>query len=82
MNYKVSKILLFIIPCPINRDERSPWRAVTICIQPHIKKRITPQKLLPLPWDNPRKERKDSKPRRTMPISRKRLDIVTKRFGS
>ena len=74
--------MLFIIPCPINRDERSPWRAATICIQPHIKKRITPQKRLPLPWDNARKERKDSKPRRTMPISSKRLDIVTKRFGS
>lgn len=32
----------------------------TICIQPHIKKRITPQKLLPLPWDkemsNPQKK--------------------------
>lgn len=53
----------------------------TICIQPHIKKRITPQKLLPLPWDNARKERKDSKPRRTMPGSRERFEEVKKRIG-
>ena len=23
-----------------------------ICIQPHVRKRITPRQLLPLPWDN------------------------------
>ena len=46
------------------------------------QKNAFPQKLLPLPWDNARKERKGSKPRRTMSGSRERLDIVTKRFGS
>lgn len=53
----------------------------TICIQPHIKKRIIPQKRLPLPWDNARKERKDSKLRRAMPGSRERFEEVKKRIG-
>jgi len=36
--------------------ERGEWERMrllaSICIQPHIKKKITAQKLLPLPWDN------------------------------
>ena len=50
-------------------------------IQLTAKKRIAPQKLLPLPWDNACKERKGSKPRRTMPGSRERLEEVKKRIG-
>lgn len=27
-----------------------------ICIQPHVRKRITPRQLLPLPWGNKKSE--------------------------
>jgi len=37
-------------------DERSEWErmrlSATIAIQPHLKQKITAQKLLPLPWDS------------------------------
>lgn len=36
-------------------DERERWEQTRIlawfCVQPHVKKRITPKQLLPLPWD-------------------------------
>lgn len=35
--------------------ERGGWERMrllaSITIQPHVKRRVTPQKLLPLPWD-------------------------------
>ena len=35
------------------RDEWERMRLLaTICIMPHTKKRVTPQGLLPLPWEN------------------------------
>ncbi len=35
------------------RDEWERTRTLAaICIQPHIRKKITPRQLLPLPWDN------------------------------
>lgn len=37
-------------------DERSAWEQMrllaTISIQPHVKRKMKPQTLLPLPWDN------------------------------
>lgn len=37
-------------------SERAEWErmrlAVTIIIQPHVKKRMRPQELIPFPWDN------------------------------
>ena len=37
-------------------DERSAWERMrllaTISIQPHVKRKMKPQTLLPLPWDN------------------------------
>jgi hypothetical protein len=37
-------------------DTRSNWEQMrmlaTIVIQPHVRKRITPKQLLPLPWDD------------------------------
>jgi len=36
-------------------DNRDRWERMrllaAICIQPHLKHRVTPDKLLPLPWD-------------------------------
>ncbi len=38
------------------RIERQSWERTrilaAICIQPHVKNRIHPERLLPLPWDN------------------------------
>lgn len=37
-------------------DEQSAWERMrllaTIIIQPHVKRKMKPQTLLPLPWDN------------------------------
>lgn len=63
---------------------RGDWERMrvlaSICIQPHVKKTVTPKKLLPLPWDNARKERKDSRPRATVPGDRKRFEEVVGRL--
>lgn len=32
----------------------------TITIQPHVKGKLTPQKLLPLPWDRQKAPREDA----------------------
>lgn len=40
-------------------DYRNDWERMrllaTICIQPHIKNKITPHKLIPFAWDNQKK---------------------------
>ena len=37
-------------------QEREAWERTrilaAICIQPHVKEKITPTRLLPLPWDS------------------------------
>lgn len=39
-----------------SRDEWERMRMLaTISIQPHVSKKVTPQRLLPLPWDSERK---------------------------
>ena len=45
------------------RDSWERARIVAaICIQPHVKKRITPRQLLPLPWDNKKSEIRNNAP--------------------
>jgi hypothetical protein len=45
------------------RDEWERARIMaTILIQPHITRKITPEKLLPLPWDKKRKSEKTKTP--------------------
>ena len=43
------------------RETREAWERMrimaAITIQPHVKGRMTPKKLLPFPWDNGRDER-------------------------
>ena len=44
------------------QGERRSWERMrllaAVCIQPHVRKRISPQQLIPLPWDKaPRKEK-------------------------
>jgi hypothetical protein len=42
--------------------EKGDWERMrllaAICIQPHVKKKITPQALVPLPWDNGKRKQK------------------------
>lgn len=53
-----------------------------IVIQPHVKKKMTPRKLLPMPWD-----KKKSTPRRghapglTAEQQRRRLEELARRLG-
>lgn len=55
---------------------RGEWERMrllaTISIQPHIKKSITPQKLLPFSWDHENDQDKQVAPRRTMTASEQR----------
>ena len=45
----------------------------TITIQPHIKRRLTPQQLLPLPWEKP----KDTRPH--PPSTKERVQKVMRK---
>lgn len=51
-------------------DTRDAWERMrllaAIDVQPHVRRRLTPRQLLPLPWDAPRKEEaKPAAPRLT-----------------
>lgn len=68
------------------RENREAWERArtiaTILIQPHVKKgnKVTPQQLLPLPWDkkqNPRSE----VPQLTAEEKRKRFEELAHRLG-
>ena len=65
---------------------RGEWERVrtlaAIIIQPHVKKAVTPKKLLPFPWDETRKERKDSRPRPTAEEGRKRFEEMVGHLGN
>ena len=65
-----------------NRDcwERARILA-TIIIQPHIKKRITPQQLLPFPWDKKRRHPQNDGPKLTPEEEHERFIAVTHRLG-
>lgn len=52
----------------------------TISIQPHVKSKLTPQKLLPLPWDNKRPQRTDA-PKLTKEQQHKRFKELLHRLG-
>ena len=66
------------------QQERSAWERMrmqaAITIQPHVKGRITPQRLLPFPW-----EKEMKKPRRkatTAEEDRKRMEEVLRKVRS
>lgn len=65
---------------------RGEWervrRLAAISIQPHVKKTATPKKLLQFPWDDTRKERKDSRPRPTAEEGRKRFEEMVGHLGN
>lgn len=54
----------------------------TIVIQPHVKKKLTPEKLLPLPWDRKRGEAAQSdEPQLTKEQKHERFKDLLHRLG-
>lgn len=69
-------------------DFKSDWQRMrllaTIVIQPHLSKGhgITPEKLLPFPWDKQKtKTHRDNIPTLTAAEQRKRMEELVKRLG-
>lgn len=65
------------------RQEHDAWERTrvlaAICIQPHVKGRMTPEKLLPLPWDK-KQIRKNNVPELTRAEDKKRFDDLLRRL--
>lgn len=53
----------------------------TITIQPHLAKgrKVTPERLLPFPWDH--QKHKDEAPKMTAAEQRKRMEELVAKFG-
>lgn len=65
-----------------NRDSWERARTVAaIIIQPHIKKKITPRQMLPLPWDKQKEDRGNDAPKLTAEEQRKRFEEVARQLG-
>lgn len=68
-------------------DFKDAWQRMrmlaAITIQPHLAKgkSITPEKLLPLPWDKTKEKRKSDKPRMTAEEQRKRMAELARKLG-
>lgn len=64
---------------------RNDWeRARTIAaiiIQPHVKKKITPKQLLPLPWDKEHKPDVKNTPKLTAEEQRRRFEELVHQLG-
>lgn len=64
-------------------DYKDDWARMrmlaAIVIQPHLKKKITPQKLLPFPWESATEKPKGKAPRLTAAESLKRFEKLAKR---
>lgn len=54
----------------------------TIVIQPHLAKgrKITPEKLLPFPWDHEKKQKEDT-PQMSAADQRKRMEELVAKLG-
>ena len=50
-------------------------------IQPHVKKKLTPEKLLPLPWDRKKKRAAADAPKLTKEQQHQRFKELLHRFG-
>lgn len=64
---------------------RDAWErtrtAAAIIIQPHVKNKITPKQLLPLPWDKEKQSIRSEVPKLTAEEKRKRFEEVVHRLG-
>lgn len=62
------------------RDEWERMRLLAcITVQPHVKGRVTPQGLMPLPWDNEGMQKKAAAPAMSKEEQRKRFELLAKR---
>lgn len=77
----------FDVACKMfrNRQEsrsRDDWERMrllaTICIQPHVKNKITPSKLIPFPWDRKKSGNGDNL---TMEERQERMAEAIKKLG-
>ena len=50
-----------------------------ITVQPHVKGRVTPQGLMPLPWDDAGRQKKAADPTMSKEEQRKRFEQLAKR---
>ena len=65
-----------------NRDAWERARTIAaIVIQPHVKKKITPLQLLPLPWDKKKQNCHSEAPKLTAEERLKRFEEVVHRLG-
>lgn len=68
-------------------DFKDEWQRMrllaAIVIQPHLAKnrKITPEKLLPFPWDKKRTKRSNDKPELTPEQQRKRMAELADKLG-
>ena len=68
-------------------DFKDEWQRMrllaAIVIQPHLAKnrKITPEKLLPFPWDKKRAKCSSDKPKLTPEQQRKRMAELTEKLG-
>ena len=61
------------------RDEWERMRLLAcITVQPHVKGRVTPQGLMPLPWDNAGMQKKAAAPTMGKEEQRKRFEALAK----
>ena len=62
----------------LERSEHMAWEVArthaAIAIQPHVRKRITPRQLLPLPWDDKKPESKEQMPGLSRDEHRRRFE--------
>lgn len=65
-----------------NRDawERARITAAII-IQPHVKKKLSPKQLLPMPWDKIKEKPRHEEPQLTAEEKRKRFESAVKRLS-
>ena len=63
-------------------NQRESWEQMrllaTISIQPHIKKKITPKQLLPMPWDSEKPT--DNAPKLSREEQQKRFESLSRRL--
>ena len=65
-------------------DYKDDWARMrmlaAIVIQPHLKKKVTPQKLLPFPWEGATKKQRDKAQELTAAESMKRFEELAKKI--
>ncbi|MBD5262247.1 MAG: hypothetical protein HDS38_08985 [Bacteroides sp.] len=65
-------------------QERGAWERTrvlaSICIQPHVRKKITPRQILPLPWDRGQHKTISHEPEMTREQQKERFEELKKRL--